>query len=201
MKMNKLIAVALILCVIGGIFFLFVSDYGMSNLTVSFYDDQGARVGSMNFNLVPLAAVTVGGVEVEYFTLTLGWYTDHPEATAITWTVNIRVWYLEPDVVPVQERVVFDGLCWQETVGGDREAERLVPGVPGERTSGNYYISAYAETGVPEETTFFIEFSGNAKFFDTIGVGMVLAEVLIAPVRIQCHHESFTYTAILYTGI
>ncbi|MDO8056038.1 MAG: hypothetical protein Q6361_04190 [Candidatus Hermodarchaeota archaeon] len=191
MKSKTVLACALVLILVGAFFFVFLPQYGLSNMTITWYDKDGAKVGTTNLGSMPFAPVLVQNQEVTSFTLSVSYYTDHPEATHASWAIDIRVWYISGDSVPPQEIVVFDDLCWLPTLPYE-----VVPGSETTATSAPYFISAYAETGVPEDTPFYIEFSGYAKFFDAVPPnGRELARIDFAPLRIACYHSSYEFTA------
>lgn len=191
MKMNKkTIAVILAAILIVGVLFVILPRLAQpNNLSIQFYDANGDKVGSA-LSVPPLAPVLVGDVEVESFTITVNWYTNDPIITHVGWTINVKVYYYEPDVVPLQEHVVFDDLCWMDNSPN-------VPTEPGAKTSAHYYVEAYALEGVPTDTTFFLEFYGFCRFYKTTPPGGPIADADFVPLPVQCFHSHYAYTATI----
>lgn len=182
---KKAIAVGLALILVAAFIIVFLMPTQNPNyLVIQFYDSNKEPVGRP-LKVTPLAPVSVEGVEVTYFTITVNWFTDDPDALRIHWVINVKVYRTSPTYP--YESVAFDDLCWEYFE--DCKAFNA-------KTSGFYAISEYAETGIPENTDFFMKFYGNYEF-----TGSATSQVIFSgsfdAVTLACHHGSYTYEAYL----
>jgi hypothetical protein len=158
MKMNKLLTAALILIIVGAIFFVFFPNFfGGGQLNVTFYNADGQEV-IVPYSFVPYGIVTAGGQDISYFTVTVNWFTNDPLANFIEWDVILTVSYLYIDSPTEPPKIVHEGLLWSGYC-----AESSWDNGAGVMTSQQFDIHAYA-SAVPDDTTFYLEFTGSYRF-------------------------------------
>lgn len=185
---KKYIALILIVFIVVALLVIFLPRLVPNNLAVQFYDANGQEVGKP-LTIVPLAPIFIEGAEVVSFSVTVNWQTNDPRVNAIDWAINLEVSYMETDSVPPVFQTVWDELLWTAGSGSfDNGA--------GSRTSGLYPIDACAL--VPEDTGFYMEFTGTFRFLDKntdpFGDNPLFVGDFI-PLRISGYHSDFEYLA------
>lgn len=197
-----MVAIALVGLVIIGIvavFFLLPSVGQRNNIVVKFYNENQEQVGQSS--ALPLSPVTIGGVEVAFFSVQINFYTDDPAIDGLDWGINLKVYSVLSDEIPPREAVYFDDVLWTTGID-DADWETQNGGRGGWFGSPLFEMQDYLGN-MPNDQGFSMEFSGNYRFWtqgeEQVSVTPVFEGVL-STVRVTGHHGSYTYTAWIDTS-
>jgi hypothetical protein len=190
----------IILGIIGiGIFLVFglplLADN--SKMQVTFYDEHGDAVGHP-LALVPLGTVTIGGIEISEFDITVFFSTTNPNCDYVEFTVMLEVNQLISDnPLDPQWNIYWDGVLWESHVNKDTQPN-IWSG--GHLISPKFDVSVYC-SDVPEDATFTMRFTGDYAFWN-LGVlshadDLLLHSGVFSAADVVAVNEGYEYTATL----
>ena len=191
MARNKCLTIVLVLIIIGAfVFDLLPMMADGANFTITFYNEVGDPVG-VPFALVPYGIITdgPGGQEVVTFKIEVFTYTDDPAVGWCDFEVNLKVHYVIGDNIPPETQITNEQRLWGiRTTVGNWENGRS------QSTSPLFYVHDVIGN-VPDEVTFYMEFSGRFWFYHTVDVmsSNPVGSGDMSPHTITMYHDAYTY--------